>query len=91
MGPPTSPYIATMLATSLIMAGMHLILPRRPESRGDQRRRPRSDLAPAIANSIRFALALVLALTVPGAGSWSLLALLLRGPLEHLLRRRLGA
>ncbi len=84
-------YIGTMLATSLIMAGMQLILLRRPELLGDQRRRPRSDLAPALANSIMFALALVLALTVPGAGFWSLLALFLRGPLEHLLRRRLGA
>ncbi|HEY3409574.1 MAG TPA: hypothetical protein VGK53_15505 [Propionicimonas sp.] len=50
-----------------------------------------SELAPAIANSMLFALALVLALTVPGAGFWSLLALFLRTPLEHLLRRRLGA
>jgi len=38
-----------------------------------------------------FALALVIALTVPGAGFWSLLALFLRTPLEHLLRRRMGA
>ena len=84
-------YIGTMLATSLIMGGMQLILLRRPELLGDQHRRPRSDLAPAIANGIMFAVALVLALTVPGLGFWSLLALLLRGPLEHLLRRRLGA
>ena len=50
-----------------------------------------SDLAPAIANSIMFAIALVIALTVPGASFWSLMALFLRTPLEHLLRRRMGA
>jgi uncharacterized membrane protein len=84
-------YIGTMLATSLIMAGMQLILLRRPELLRDGVRKHPSDLAPAIANSIMFALALVIALTVPGASFWSLLALFLRAPLEHLLRRRLGA
>ena len=84
-------YIGTMLATSLIMAGMQLILLRRPQLLRDGVTRHPSDLAPAIANSIMFALALVIALTVPGAGFWSLLALFLRTPLEHLLRRRMGA
>jgi len=80
-----------MLATSLIMAGMQLILLRRPQLLRDGVTRHPSDLAPAIANSIMFSLALVIALTVPGAGFWSLLALFLRTPLEHLLRRRMGA
>jgi TMEM175 potassium channel family protein len=84
-------YIGTMLATSLIMAGMQLTLLRRPELLRDGVSKHPSDLAPAIANCIMFALALVVALTVPGAGFWSLLALSLRGPLEHVLRRRLGA
>jgi hypothetical protein len=73
------------------MAGMQLVLLRRPELLGDHEPKLRSDLAPAIANSIMFAVALVIALTVPGAGFWSLLALFLRAPLEQLLRRRLGA
>jgi uncharacterized membrane protein len=84
-------YIGTMLATSLIMAGIQLVLLRRPQLLSDGRPLPRSDLAPSLANSILFAVALVIALTVPGAGFWSLLALFLRTPLEHLLRRRLGA
>lgn len=84
-------YIGTMLATSLIMGGMQLILLRRPELLRDRQPKDRSDLAPALANSIMFASALVVALTVPGAGFWSLLALFLRVPLEHLLRGRLGA
>jgi uncharacterized membrane protein len=84
-------YIGTMLATSLIMAGMQLILLRRPQLLCEGVTRHRSDLAPAIANTIMFALALVIALTVPGAGFWSLLALVLRTPLEHLVRIRMGA
>jgi len=83
-------YIGTMLTTSLIMGGIQLDLQRRPQLLRDQVAPPRSDLAPAAANSIMFAIALVIALAVPGAGFWSLLALFLRGPLEHLLRRRLG-
>ena len=84
-------YIGTMLATSLVMAGMQLILLRRPQLLREGVTKHPSDLAPAIANSIMFALALVIALTVPGASFWSLLALFLRTPLEHLLRRRMGA
>ncbi|HEY3338079.1 MAG TPA: TMEM175 family protein [Propionicimonas sp.] len=84
-------YIGTMLATSLITTGILLILLRRPELLRDHEPKARGDLAPAGANSIMFALAFIIALTVPGASFWSLLALFLRAPLEHLLRRRLGA
>jgi uncharacterized membrane protein len=83
-------YIGTMLVTSLIMAGIQLNVLRQPELLRDPQQSLASDLAPSLANSIMFAVALVVALTVPGAGFWSLLALLLRVPLERLLRRRLG-
>ena len=82
-------YIGTMLVTSLIMAAIQLVLLRNPQLL-DGNPRQRGDLAPALANTILFALALVMALTIPGVGFWSLLALALRGVLERLLRRRLS-
>lgn len=83
-------YIGSMLATSLIMAGIQLALLRNPRLLADGEPAQRSDLAPSLANSILFAFALVMALAIPGVQFWSLLALSLRGPLERLLRGRLS-
>ncbi len=82
-------YIGTMLVTSLIMTAMHLVLVLRPELTISGERRSLSELAPALASSIMFAVALVLALTVPGVEFWGLLVLALSRPIEALLRRPL--
>lgn len=82
-------YIGTMLVTSLIMTAMHLVLVLRPELTISGERRSLSELAPALASSIMFAVALILALTVPGVEFWGLLVLALSRPIEALLRRPL--
>jgi uncharacterized membrane protein len=82
-------YIGTMLATSLIMTAIHLVLVLRPELTTSDEHRSISELAPALASSLMFAVALVLALTVPGVEFWGLLALTLSRPIEAVLRRLL--
>lgn len=83
-------YIGTMLATSLVMTALHLLLLRRPGLMMAGQRHHRAELAPALATSVLFAVALTLALLVPGVDYWSLLVLLLSFPLELLIRRLLG-
>jgi hypothetical protein len=69
---------------------MQLIVLRRPEPARPPAEAPqRRGTRPGQQHQVRRP-ALVIALTVPGAGFWSLLALLLRVPLERLLRRLLG-
>ena len=82
-------YIGTMLFTSLIMGALVLVMLRKPQLVSQAHPPRRGDLAPALANSILFALALVLALAIPGVQFWGLLALSLSAPLERLLRTRL--
>ena len=83
-------YIGTMLVTRLIMGALMLVMLRKPQLLSHRDPPVRSDLAPALANCILFALALLLALAMPGVQFWGLLALSLSSPLERLLRARLA-
>jgi len=91
---PTDPlqltlYIGTMLVTSLVMSALHGLLLRRPGLLMAGEHHRRSELAPALATSCLFAVALALALLVPGLEFWSLLVLVLSFPLELLIGRLL--
>lgn len=81
-------YIGTMLTTSLITLVMQVLLLRHPQLTEPEHTVSRAVLAPMIATIGLFALALILALTVPGLHYWSLLVLVLSGPLERLVRRK---
>lgn len=80
-------YIGTMLATSLIALSMRWWLGRRPALVGPGFAATASALtAPGVSTGL-FALALVLAVTVPGLQFWSLLVLLLEPLVAAVLRR----
>ncbi|CAL8972421.1 hypothetical protein PROP_00906 [Propionicimonas sp. T2.31MG-18] len=80
-------YIGTMLATSLIPLSMRWWLGRRPALVGPGFAATASALtAPGVSTGL-FALALVLAVTVPGLQFWSLLVLLLEPLVAAVLRR----
>lgn len=80
-------YIGTMLATSLIALSMRWWLRRRPALVGPGFAATASALtAPGVSTGL-FALALVLAVTVPGLQFWSLLVLLLEPLVAAVLRR----
>ncbi|HOC14251.1 MAG TPA: TMEM175 family protein [Propionicimonas sp.] len=79
-------YIGTMLATSLITLAMQALLLHRAAPDGQPF--DRTPLLPMLVTVGLFALALLLALVVPGLHFWSLLILLLSNPAEWLLKRR---
>lgn len=83
-------YIGTMLFTSLVMTLLHLLLLRRPGLMMAGERHHRGEVAASLATSLLFAVALTLALLVPGVDYWSLLVLLLSFPLELLIQRLMG-
>jgi uncharacterized membrane protein len=81
-------YVGTMLLTSLIMLAMTLWLRRHPELVDPDRPIDHWGLVATWVVVGLFAAALLLAVILPGLGYWSLLTMLLSGPLEALLRRR---
>ncbi|MFI8527404.1 TMEM175 family protein [Promicromonospora sukumoe] len=78
-------YIGVLLACSLTLTAMAIRLRRTnpPGAAPD-----RAALEQLLGNAVCLALALLLAVTVPGAGYWPLLLLLVDGPVLALVRRR---
>lgn len=90
---PTDPlqlvlYIGTMLATSLLTLAMRWWLGHRPELVASGHHFDPSGFASMAVVSALFAVALLLAVLIPGLGYWAMLVLLLGAPLDALLARR---
>jgi uncharacterized membrane protein len=83
-------YIGTMLASTLVMVACHLQVMRQPETWAHPQVPGPDGLAAAIALSLLFAVALLLALVLP-IGYLALLVLLLTRVVRRLVARRLGA
>ena len=81
-------YIGTMLANTVLMTGMSLVVQRTPAIWGDGAKPDLDGLAGAVSVAAMMALALVLALTLPGVGYLALLVLLLADPIQGRLNRR---
>lgn len=82
-------YIGSMLTTSLLALAMQLLLLRNPHLSKPENPASRAALPDLITTSGLFALALALGLAIPGVQYWGLLVLLLSGPVERLLQRRM--
>jgi uncharacterized membrane protein len=81
-------YIGTMLATSLLTLALQVWLRRHPHLMDvDNPAQAEATTSMVVACGL-FALALLLALVVPGLGYWALLALLLNPLLDRVLARR---
>jgi uncharacterized membrane protein len=80
-------YIGTMLVMTASSLLAHWLVIRSPALQAPEAR-PTTSLIPAAAAAVAMGIALLLVLSVPALGPWSLLALLLTGPLERLMRRR---
>jgi uncharacterized membrane protein len=80
-------YIGTMLLMTVTSLLAHLIVIRSPALQVADARAATS-LIPGAAAAVALGLALALVLSAPAVGGWSLLLLLLTGPLERLFRRR---
>lgn len=85
--PQLAIYIGTLLASSLFMLAMQVRLVRGSGLIKDEYTGAAGMLTPSIVMASLFAVALLLALTIPGLEFWSLLVLLLRTPAEWLVRR----
>ena len=81
-------YVGTMLASSLLLTLVVVRVRRHPELRGG---RARPLLAPAVATSIMFGVALVVGVAFSVVNYYALLLMLLARPLEHWLEPRLDA
>ena len=81
-------YIGTMLASSLLMLALQLRLRHDPGLLEPQHPADPDETRSMLVACGFFALALMIALTVPGAGFWSLLVLLLNPVVDGLLERR---
>ncbi len=79
-------YIGTMTVSSALLAGLALVLARRPQLHG---RDARPDPRPAITNTVMFVVAMAISLAVAATTYWPLLLLALADPLARLLPRRL--
>ncbi|MET0998904.1 MAG: TMEM175 family protein [Marmoricola sp.] len=82
-------YVGTMLVSSLILGAMTVVVRRHPETWSGEVGPSKGEVAGAVAVVVLFALALLVALVVPGAGYLPLLLLLLSNPLEAVLERRM--
>jgi len=80
-------YIGTMLAASVNMTAMTWLLRRHPETWSEGRSVPARGLRYSVSMVVLLVLALVISLTVPGAGYWSLLTLFGIRPLNWGLDR----
>ncbi len=80
-------YIGTMLVMTVTSLLAHLVVIRAPALQAPAARAATS-LVPGVAAAVALAGALALVLAAPAVGAWSLLLLLLSGPLERLFRRR---
>jgi uncharacterized membrane protein len=84
-------YVGTMLVSSLILGTMTLVVRRHPATWSGEVGPGAGQVAGSLAVVILFALALLVALVVPGVGYLALLLLLLSNPLEALLERHLAS
>lgn len=82
-------YIGTMLFSSLGLAAMYLLVRRRPDLWDDHGQPRVGGLAAALALAGLFALALLLALVVPGLDYLAMFVMFLTAPVQRLVARRL--
>ncbi|MCR2762767.1 TMEM175 family protein [Microbacterium sp. zg.B48] len=75
-------YIGTLLATSLVLLATRIYIRRRPELHAIAEDHQRAGMIGAVTMSTLFAAALVLAVTVPAIGYWSLFLVLLTSPVS---------
>ncbi|RFA17939.1 TMEM175 family protein [Subtercola boreus] len=80
-------YIGTMVVTSLTSLVQMALIIRRPEMQIEAVR-DTLRLTPSVVSTVTMAVALLLALTIPGAGVYPLLLLILGGRVERLIVRR---
>ncbi|GIE78550.1 DUF1211 domain-containing membrane protein [Actinoplanes philippinensis] len=78
-------YIGVLLASSITLTVLATALRRINPAESSP---PRTSLEQLVGNAVCLALALVLAMAIPGAGYWPLLLLLADGPVLALVRRR---
>lgn len=81
-------YIGTMIVIAAMMTAMAILLYRHPESWTEGAEVTRFAVRVNLAVTGLFALALILALAIPGLGYWSLLTLLIGRPLARIWARR---
>jgi hypothetical protein len=81
-------YIGSLLLTSLLMLATRVYIQRHPELHSIPEERLGRGMRGAIALSILFALALVLAVAIPVVNYWAMFVLLLAAPLSKLLAVR---
>ena len=84
-------YIGTMLLSSVLMCGMHLLVRRTPQIWMDTGPPPLDRLIGASVLAAMLAVALLVAVALPQVGYLALLLLLLSGPVQTVLHRRLAA
>jgi uncharacterized membrane protein len=84
-------YVGTMLANSLVMTAMVLVVRSEPALWTPNTEPGFEGLAGSLSVSALFVVALALALFVPGVGYLAMFVLLLSGPLQVVLQRRLAA
>ncbi|MET0860063.1 MAG: TMEM175 family protein [Microbacterium sp.] len=83
-------YIGSLLATSLVAVGTRVYLRRHPELHAIPTETQRNGMVAAVTMSVLFALALVIAIALPAVGYWAMFLLLLTGPIDAVVARRLG-
>lgn len=83
-------YIGTMLLTSILALAQRIVLHRHPELHSIDDDAVRRGMAVDIAMSVLFALALVIAVTVPVVSYYALFLLMLTGVLHRAFARMLG-
>jgi uncharacterized membrane protein len=80
-------YIGALFATSLIMAMLGIYVLRHPGLHSIPLRRLRSGILSELIAAAVFAVAFALAVVLPGLGYWSMVLLVLIGPLHVWLQR----
>ena len=78
--------MGTMTISSALLAGLALVLARRPRLHASD---ARPDPRPAIMNTMMFLLAMAISLAIPATTYWPLLLLAVADRLARLLPRRL--
>lgn len=82
-------YIGSLLATSLVAVGTRVYIRRHPELHSIPDDSQRAGMIAAVTMTVLFALALVVAIALPVVGYWAMFLLLLTGPIDGFVQRRL--
>ncbi|WP_232331412.1 hypothetical protein [Agromyces laixinhei] len=80
-------YIGALFATSVIMAAIGMYTRRHPELHSIPERQLRRDIRAETIASVMFAVVFLVSVTFPGIGYWSMVLLVLIGPVHALLQR----